>query len=384
MNTEKKKILYVITKSDFGGAQKYVADLASISAKEGYEIIVAHGKNNFVNSSMFDHILQEVGARIIHIKSLNRDVHFFSDTKVFFELIRLFRKWSPDVVHLNSSKIGALGALAARIAGCPRIIYTTHGLPHMEPRPLWQRTMIKFITWLTFLFSHKVIVVSDKELQEVSRWFGVKNKVIRIYNGVDAVEYFSQEEAHTILSSRIGISLENTCVIGSIAELTKNKGLIEFLPILSQLKEHNPNFIYIHFGDGELQEKLDKETHRLNLQDSVYWLGFDENASKYLKAFDIFTLPSLKEGLPYTLLEAGSVGLAVVASEVGGIPEILGEDRGVLTPVNNEELFVSELEILVTDSEKRQELGSNLKQYVASTFTKTAMFQKTKELYFED
>ncbi|MBF05357.1 hypothetical protein CL644_01475, partial [bacterium] len=62
--------------------------------------------------------------------------------------------------------------------------------------------------------------------------------------------------------------------------------------------------------------------------------------------------------------------------------EILGEDRGVLTPVNNEELFVSELEILVTDSEKRRELGSNLKQYVASTFTKTAMFQKTKELYF--
>ncbi|QSH39045.1 glycosyltransferase family 4 protein [Candidatus Kaiserbacteria bacterium] len=384
MNTVKKKILYVITKSDFGGAQKYVADLASMSAKEGCEIIVAHGKNNFVDSSMFDRILQEAGARIIHIKSLNRDVHFFSDTKVFFELIRLFRKWSPDIVHLNSSKIGALGALAARIAGCPRIIYTTHGLPHMEPRPRWQRITIKFITWFTFLLSHKVIVVSDKELHEVSKWFGVKNKVVRIYNGVDAVEYFSQEEARKIISSRIGIPLENTCVIGSIAELTKNKGLIEFLPILSQLKENNPNFIYIHFGDGELKDALEKETRRHNLQDAVYWLGFDENASKYLKALDIFTLPSLKEGLPYTLLEAGSVGLAVVASEVGGIPEILGEDRGVLTPVNNEELFVNELEILVTDSEKRKELGSNLKQYVASTFTKTAMFQKTKELYFKD
>ncbi|MAJ97582.1 MAG: hypothetical protein CMI56_03135 [Parcubacteria group bacterium] len=381
MNTEKKKILYVITKSDFGGAQKYVADVAAHNVQKGNEVIVAHGKNNFVDSSMFDRILHEAGARIVNITNLNRDVSLFSDVKTFFELIRLFRKESPDVVHLNSSKIGALGALAARITRCKHIVYTVHGLPHLEPRPLWQKAIIKIITRITFLFSHRVIVVSDKELQEVSDWIGVKRKVVRIYNGVDAVEYFPKEDAQKLIASRIDVSLEDKIVIGSIAELTKNKGLIEFFPILAQLKENHPNFVYIHFGDGDLQEDLLKETRRLNLQDTVYWLGFDENADKYLRALDIFTLPSLKEGLPYALLEAGLAGVPVVASEVGGIPEILAENRGVVIPINTNNMFFNQLKTLIEQPAKRTELGSNLQQYIQETFSKSTMLQKTEEVY---
>ena len=376
-----KKILYVITKSDFGGAQKYVADLAAYNVQKGNEVTVAHGKNNFIDSSMFDRILQQAGVRIIHIKNLNRDVSLFSDVKTFLELIQLFRKEAPDIVHLNSSKIGALGALAARIVRCKRIVYTVHGLPHLEPRPLWQKAIIKIITRITFLFSHKVIVVSDKELKEVSGWWGVKSKVVRIYNGIDAVEYFTKEDAKKLISSRIGVSLDDKTVIGSIAELTKNKGLMEFLPALVQLKENNPDFIYIHFGDGELKEELEQETRKLNLQDTVYWLGFDENADKYLRALDIFTLPSLKEGLPYALLEAGLVGLPVVASEVGGIPEILTQSRGVTVPVKNTEMFSQKLKTLIEQPEKRKELGNNLRQHIQTAFSKSTMHQKTEEVY---
>ena len=373
--------MYVITKSDFGGAQKYVLDLATFMKERGNDVSVAHGARNFTQANVFIQSLSEKGIRTIPLQQLNRDVRLFADIKVFFELVRLFRKERPNIIHLNSSKIGALGAIAGRIAGCERIVYTAHGLPHLEPRPFWQRQIIKVLTWLTFVFVHKVIVVSESELAQVRQWWWVKKKVTKIYNGIGDIDFLPKDRAREELGTRIGSTIANTLIIGSIAELTPNKGLLEFLPALKALKEAGGEFIYLHFGAGELEEQLRAETENLGLSEQVYWLGFDAYANRYLKAFDIFTLPSLKEGLPYVLLEAGLAELPVVATNVGGISEILCENRGVVVPVNNKEILTDQLETLVNSREKRKELGNNLGQYMASTLTTSTMFQKTKELY---
>src|SRR4051812_14312990 len=115
----KKKILFVITKSNWGGAQKYVYDLASSLPKDSYESVVVFGGEGPLATR-----LQEAGIRTISVKSLQRDVNIFGDIKSLFELLSIFKREKADVVHVNSSKVGGLGAFAARCAGIPRIIFT--------------------------------------------------------------------------------------------------------------------------------------------------------------------------------------------------------------------------------------------------------------------
>ena len=126
-----KKILFVITKSNWGGAQKYVYDLANELHRPNaeFEVAVAFGQEGQLAGK-----LREAGITTHPIRSLQRDVSVIADIKSFFELLRLFKTQKPDIAHLNSSKVGGLGALAARVAGVPKIIFTVHGWPFWETR----------------------------------------------------------------------------------------------------------------------------------------------------------------------------------------------------------------------------------------------------------
>jgi glycosyltransferase involved in cell wall biosynthesis len=125
----KKKVTYVITKANWGGAQRYVFDLATHLPKEEFDVSVAYG----VEGKLAEE-LKRAGIVTHYIPALGRDVSFVKDTKSLLELFELFLKEQPDVVHLNSSKAGGVGALAARLTGVPKIVFTIHGLPEDEAR----------------------------------------------------------------------------------------------------------------------------------------------------------------------------------------------------------------------------------------------------------
>ncbi len=330
---KKKKILYLITKSSWGGAQRYVYDLATYFSKE-YDIVVAYGRNEFGGENLLKKKLKDARVKTIQILSLERDIHFVNDIKALFEIAFIVKKESPDIVHLNSSKMGLLGGIVARALRVRHIIYTAHGMPFLEIRPAWQNMIIKFLTWVTFLLVHKVIIISDYEKKLVERWLFCKHKVKRIYNGIKDIKFLSRTLARAELAQKYHITLdEHAFVVGSIAELTANKGLIEFLPKLLEMKQEKEKqgkkFVYIHFGTGELEYELKEKTKELFLQDSVFWTGFVKDANKYLKAFDLFTLPSKKEGLPYVLLEAKFAEIDIMASRLPGIQEILQNKKEV-------------------------------------------------------
>ncbi len=325
ITAHKPKILYLITKANWGGAQKSVYTLARhFQNLEKFEVIVAHGESSLSgDGNLFENKLKALGVRTVQLPSLTRDVGFEADIRSFIDLVRLFRTERPAIVHLNSSKAGALGAPAARLAGVPRIVFTMRGAPFLEDRPAWQNWAIKYTTWLTAVFSDVFVTVSHFEERIVRMWPLLKSKITCIYNGIESPDFISREQARAYLSAQIEKKIsENVQIIGSIAELTDNKGLLEFLPILAR-RAKQQDFIYVHFGDGELAEKLKTYTSELGLGDRVFWLGFVPDASKYLKAFDLFTLPSKKEGFPNVLLEAKLAGVSIEASTAGGIPELL-------------------------------------------------------------
>jgi len=139
MPEKRTKIFYLITKGNFGGAQRYVYELASSLPTSDYEVSVILGEGETLAKK-----LAEKNIRTIRLPELGRDINLGGDWSVFWSLYRIFRRERPDIIHLNSSKIGGLGSLAGRLAGVKKIIFTGHGWPFNEKRPWLQKKIISF------------------------------------------------------------------------------------------------------------------------------------------------------------------------------------------------------------------------------------------------
>ncbi len=369
----KTKILYLVTKGNFGGAQRYVYDLATSLPKDQFEVTVAFGDGNILGEK-----LTEAGIRTIQINSLKRDINPLLDFSTLIELIKLFRKERPDIIHLNSSKIGGLGALAGRIAGVKKIIFTTHGWAFNEPRPWISRQCLKVLQWITIVLSHITIDLSEKTRKQVLHWPFISKKVQVVYNGIDTIEFKEGFEARQFLNKGISESVW----IGTISELHLNKGLDVAIEAFAEIVSEYPDCAFVIIGEGDERKKLEALTEEKKLTHNVHLLGHIPDAQKYLKAFDIFTLTSRKEGFPYALLEAGYAGLPVIASDVGGISEIITDKvSGLLTRPTHKEDIVKALEFMLQNPKQREIFGNNLNKKVKADFSKGKMVRETIKLY---
>ncbi len=312
----KKKLLYLITKSNWGGAQKYVYELATSSLRNEYEISVALGGVGDLYKK-----LQSVNITVHQLERLDRDINLLDEAVVLWQLIKLFLRERPNIVHVNSSKIGGLGAVAARLyfllqtknykLKTPKIIFTAHGWPFNEERPWPQPSIIKFFSWLTAFFSTDVIVIGKADEQACEHWPLVSKKMHLVYNGIATIEFGSGEVIRKSFPAGVKIT-------GTIGELTRNKNQVS----LVEQARNNQNIYVAIVGEGEERNNLEQKIAEYNLNERVKLFGFLP-AKDVLKGFDVFALPSMKEGLPYVLLEARMAGLPIVANRVGAVAEIL-------------------------------------------------------------
>jgi glycosyltransferase involved in cell wall biosynthesis len=300
------KILYLITKSNWGGAQRYVYDLASRVPSGQFDVRVALGGDGLLKKK-----LEEIGIPTIPIQGLERDISFTKELSAFGNILKILRD-KPDILHVNSSKAGGLGALAGRIVGVKKIIFTAHGWPFWERRDPLSRLAIYFFSWITAILAHKVIVISDYDLKVAQKMPFIAHKAVRIYNGIDL--NFLLYPAHRIRDA----FPEGARITGTIGELNKNKNQIA---LIEQARSNSALYVAI-VGEGENRPYLKRKIEEYGLEAKVKLFGFIP-ANEVLKGFDVFALPSIKEGLPYVLLEARAAGLPIVANRVGGVGEIL-------------------------------------------------------------
>lgn len=374
-----RNILFVITKSNWGGAQRYVFDLARSLSTPETRVAVALGGTGLPGApaGALDAALSKLGIKTHFVPAFMRDVSVFSEWRAFWQLYSLFVQQNPEVVHLNSSKAGGIGALAATFARVPRIVFTVHGLPWEEERGLLGRLLIRFVSWITFLLCHRVIVLSGDALAKVKAMPFVRSKVSLVHNGLPLLEFAEPAEARTML----GLPAE-TLVIGAVGELTWNKGYHVLLRAAGILKRRGLDFLLCIAGDGEERTFLETLATEENVADRVRFAGFVADAHRLLRGFNLFVLPSVKEGLPYVLLEAGQAGLAVVASTVGGVPEIIADRRSGLhcNPKDHTDL-ADKLQELITDAPLRERLGRELRERVSSEFSLAHMVAETVKTY---
>lgn len=380
-----KKILFVVTKSNLGGAQKYVLEAAEAMKKEGFEVAVACGGKGILTER-----LAEREIPTFNIEGAQRDISIFKEIKSLFSLAGIIRKYQPDVLHLNSPKIGGLGSLLGRLFGVRKIIYTNHGWPFNEDRPRWQKMLIKALSYITIIFCHKVILLSKRELTMVAHWYIPRHsdKFTLIPIGVQPFDTMNRDDARTALlgSSKAQIVKDKGIhVFGTIGELTKNKGYFYVLRALKKLRDDGVNFIYLVISDGEDLSMLEDLARELEIADCVFFLGRVDQAKKYLSAFDFFILGSIKEGLPYVLIEAGFAQVPVITTNVGGIPELIENMNGglVVRPKRPEEIYQA-LSYILANPDKAEQFKQNLSNKVAYEYSFEAAALKLKQLYISE
>jgi glycosyltransferase involved in cell wall biosynthesis len=397
-----KKILYIITQSEFGGAQRYVFDLAT-SLNDEFEITVAAGCN--LNGELFQKLndlkrsdLSKI--KTVYLKHLKRSINPWHDILAFFEIRRLIKKEKPSIVHLNSTKAGIIGSLTARNCFMSRVpccvIYTAHGWVFNEPLGRYKRKIYLWLEKFTAKYKDKIICVSEYDRKIAIKLGLPAKKIITIYNGIDAekLEFLSKEDARQELFNLLAESIkpsasqllnrQTTIITGTIANLYKTKG-IEYLIKAADIL-YNSYFIrhtaFIVIGDGGEKEKLKALIQRHNIQNNFFLAGSIPEARKYIKAFDVFVLPSVKEGLPYAILEAMAAGTPVVATKTGGIPEIIRHfETGLLAETGSPDDLAKKISEFLTQPRFGKIMAQGGLLRLKENFSLHEMIEQTKKAY---
>ena len=381
----RKKILLCITKPAAGGAQKYLYDIATRLPPNEFETVgIAGGQG-----PLFDR-LHEKNIRTISIPGLGRDINPFNEIRAFCHLVKIFITEKPDIIHLNSSKMGAMGALAAFASKLltlnfkPRVIFTVHGWGFREDRNALQRGIIFAVSWLAAFFHNHTITINSADHAD-ARAFIPRNKISLIPLGISSPEFLSREQSRTFFSKLCSTPINSkTFLIGTTAELTKNKGLSHLIDAMHNLLASAPQ-TKIHcviMGEGEQRDHLAKQIKAHNLEQHISLAGFVTDAYRYLPGLDLFALSSVKEGLPYALMEAMEAGLPVVATRVGGVPDLISHGKnGLLAPAKDSHALAAYFNDLLSSAEKRRTLGQRAKQTILTRHSLERMIEKTSRLY---
>lgn len=313
MAQKRRKVLFLITKATWGGAQRYVSDLATHLPREQFTPALAYGVNGRLSE-----LLEARGMHTRQLESLGRDIALISDIRSFFDILSCLKSARPDVLHLNSSKAAALGALAGRIAHVPRIVFTVHGWPFKERRTGFARGILYAVSWLTALLSHVVITVSERDADIGKKMWGVQKKIRHIPLGFEALPQRTPADGYRAMFGALTPAplTPETLRLVSIAELTRNKGIRYAIESVALLRDRGIDAIYVVAGEGEERASLEKLSAKLGVSDRVFLPGFIAEAAQNLTGFDMYILPSIKEGTPYVLLEADTAGLPIAASSV--------------------------------------------------------------------
>lgn len=383
MTRSRSKVLFLITKSTLGGAQRYVYDLALNLDTDRFDpIVIAGGDGPLID------MLTEKGLKVYSLKDLKRDVSILSDLRAIFSLFRIIRAERPSVLHINSSKAGLFGSVVGRLCGVPKIVFTAHGWAFNEDRGALQKKIIKFLHWLTILFSHRTIAVSHVTKAQMD-WIGAEQKMTVIHIGRQSAPVVSKDDARGILEMKVIdptarlIDYHDDLWIGTIAELHPTKRLNRAIDAVNALSHEHKNVRFVIIHDGQEKERLQAQVRDLGLEEHVFFTGTIPDAARLLPAFDLFVLPSKSEAFPYVIIEAGHARLPVVATRVGGIPDIITDNQnGLLVPPEDTPALTRAMRFMIEDPELRERLAQAHHEKTAS-FTLEKMISETEALYSE-
>lgn len=369
MNNRRNKyrILYIITQGILGGAQTHIRHLCE-SLKEDYDIHVAVG----VHGPLVDDLSNE-GIEVYVLPSLIRPISFWKDISALRELVNLINSLEPDLVSTHSSKAGILGRLSAKICRVP-VIFTAHGWAFTEGVHPIKRIMYIWAERLAAKWSERIICVSDYDRSLALHHSVASNdKIVTIHNGMPLLTNIFMEKPYK--NNRVEFIM--------VGRFTEPKDHELLLKTISKLNPQN-DYYFTFVGDGELLDKAKKLSLDLGIDKKVCFLGARQDVPELLNRSDVFVLTSRWEGLPRSIIEAMRAGLPVIASDVGGVSELVEDGvTGYLISRDDSDTLKSKLETLIDNPQLRLQMGMAGYQRFIDQFTFERMLKETVKVYEE-
>lgn len=384
----KKRVLFIITQSEIGGAQRFLYNLLSRLDKNRYETLVAVGADG--GSDIFK-LTDSLDIKTNELAHLKRSVSPINDLLAIFEIKKLIKKFKPDTLFLLSSKAGFIGSLAALNIEVLkyrniRVIYRIGGWSFNDPRPKWEKLIWRLLEQLSAKWKDTIVINSKHDLEQ-AKTFKIKprEKTVLIYNGLDVykMEFLPRNEARLKLFhgiTKVDLTSDTIKVIGTIANFYPTKGLKHLVEAAEHFKNKD-DVVFVIVGDGQERAELENLIKQKGLQKKVILLGQIPDAHSCLLALDIFVMPSVKEGFPWVVLEAMAAKLPIVATRVGAVPEIIEDGRNgfIVEPAHSEQI-VGKIQELLNNEHLRQELGIQAHQTVLFKFPLEKMVKEVESL----
>ena len=326
-DTRPQHIVIAVTLAKPGGAQSFVFQYASWLKQRGFQVTLLAGEGEWL-------LEQAEAAEIpcLRVPWMQREINPWADVRAILSLARLLRRLRPDVLHLNSSKMGVIGSIAGRLARVPRIIYCIGGWAFLEHIAPWKKRFYAIAERLTASFKDVIICLhpGDKRAAE-ERGIQPRESIAVIPNGIDI-----QALDNTRLSrseARQALNIPPDCfTFGTIAHFYPAKNLPEYLEQAAPVLQMSPSSCIVLIGEGQERAKIESVIREHNLTHQVILTGSQEQAHRFLAAFDVFVLPSTKEGMPFSLLEAMVARLPCIVTDVGANAWVLEETGSWIIP----------------------------------------------------
>lgn len=403
------RIVRIIDRLNIGGPAKHVTWLSAGLPSEQFETSLIAGSVSPHEGDMTDYA-RAANVSLTIIKEMGRELGW-RDALVIFKLLRLLWQFKPDIVHTHKAKAGAVGRTAAWLYKWltpsvlwlrPRpvaVVHTFHGhIFHSYYSPVKTKLFVLIERFLAWLVSDRIVVISEQQRREINEQFGIgrADQFCVIPLGIDCDEA-EQMTGSTSLREAANVA-EDELTIGIVGRLCAVKNHALLLRSFAQLcrepayRQGKQGLRLLVIGDGELRQELESLAAQLQINDRVIFTGFRSDAVAVYRELDIVALTSLNEGTPLTLIEAMNQARAVVATEVGGVVDILGQrlhnsdgftiwEHGVTAPSNDEQTFARALRFLLERPEIRREMGQRGQTFVRTKLSRERLLQDIAGLY---
>ncbi len=382
MTKRRLRVAHVITRLCVGGAQENTFQTVRLADKTRFDVDLISGPVIDPGEESIAARIEAAGIPIIWVPSLRRNISPWHDLIALIHLTRLFQTRRYDLVHTHTSKAGFLGRLAARLARVSMVVHTPHGNVFDG---YFSRALTRvFIGLERFAarYTDILIELTPRGIQEhLDHNIGRTEQWRCVFSGIDCETFQEGRRYREQVRAEWNVTPEEV-VVGGVGRLEPVKGFAYFVEAAQLVLETFPKTRFVLVGDGSEREVL--KTLARGLGDRFRFLGFRKDVPRVMSGLDILVVPSVNEGMGRVVLEAGAAGLPVVASAVGGIPDILLDGKtGILVPPKDSVALAEAIQRLIQDHALRFRMGADAMAYVTPRFSVDAMVIKIEELYEE-
>jgi glycosyltransferase involved in cell wall biosynthesis len=374
------RVALVIARLNIGGPATHVVQLAAGLPAERFEVRLIAGREGRGEGSM-RYLAEKAGITPTWIPELSPAL---SPTNLiaFFKISRLMRTWRPDVVHTHTAMAGAIGRTAAHLNHVPAVIHTFHGHVLRGYFAPPAETLFRSIERSLARHSDRLITLSSSLREDlVALHIAPREKIQVIPLGMDFDALRAAPRREGRLRSEIGVAPQ-VPLVGSVGRLVPIKNHALLLQAARRMVDLGAAAHFVIVGDGELRPMLEDLTQQLGLAQRVHFLGWREDLAPIYSDLDLLALTSDNEGTPVAVLEAMAAGVPVVATAVGGVPDVIRDgETGTLVMVREPEALARAMERALRDTDASRAMAERARGEVVARFGKARMLAETAALY---